>query len=73
MKDIVTFVQESATDITNIAAAVEEQSAGSEEINRSIGEVNELASTISDRVQVSTEALNNLVQLSEELENISGK
>ncbi|WP_415713167.1 methyl-accepting chemotaxis protein [Maridesulfovibrio sp.] len=73
LKDIVTFVQESATDITNIAAAVEEQSAGSEEINRSIGEVNELASTISDRVQVSTEALNNLVQLSEELENISGK
>ncbi|WP_320176118.1 methyl-accepting chemotaxis protein [Maridesulfovibrio sp.] len=73
LKDIVTFVQESTTDITNIAAAVEEQSASSEEINRSIGDVNNLASAISERVQISTRALNNLVQLAEELESISGK
>ena len=73
LKDIVMFIQESTTDITNIAAAVEEQSASSEEINRSIGEVNDLASAISERVLVSTKALNNLVQLAEELEDLSGK
>ncbi|WP_320009260.1 methyl-accepting chemotaxis protein [Maridesulfovibrio sp.] len=73
LKDIVKFIQESTTDMANIAAAVEEQSASSEEINRSIGDVNDIASAISERVSVSTTALNNLVQLAEELENISGK
>ncbi|WP_319761644.1 methyl-accepting chemotaxis protein [Maridesulfovibrio sp.] len=73
LKEIVAFIQESTTDITNIAAAVEEQSASSEEINRSIGEVDELAAAISERVKVSTESLKTLVQLSEELEDISSK
>lgn len=73
LKEIVELVQESTSDVANIAAAVEEQSASSEEINRAMNEVNDLAVTVGDRVKESTSALQNLARLAEELEEISGK
>ena len=73
LEEIVKLVQESTSDVANIAAAVEEQSASSEEINRAMGEVNDLAVTVGDRVQESTNALENLARLAEELEELSSK
>ena len=73
LKSIVDLADESAADVSNIAAAAEEQSASSEEINRAMQDVNELALSVSERVEGSAKSLTELVKLAEELDEISNK
>ncbi|WP_291329547.1 methyl-accepting chemotaxis protein [Desulfovibrio sp. UCD-KL4C] len=73
LKAIVELADESAADVSNIAAAAEEQSASSEEINRAMQDVNELALSVSERVKDSAKSLTDLVKLAEELDEISHK
>ena len=73
LQSIVGLINESVSDVQNIAAAAEEQSASSEQINAVIVEINELAVSVTERVKESANSLKSLVKLAEELEDISRK
>lgn len=71
LKDIVDLAQDSAASVGNIAAAAEEQSASSEQINRAMEEVNTLAVAVADRVREAVQSLDGLIELAEGLESMS--
>lgn len=62
LHEIVTLVDLNSDQIRSIATASEEQSATSEEINRSIGDVNTIACTTTENMQRSSQAVNELRQ-----------
>jgi methyl-accepting chemotaxis protein/hemerythrin len=70
MEEIVAIVQETAMEVASIAAASEEQSATSEEINRSVAEVNQVAHQTADSVERSTRVVVEISGLTEELDSI---
>nr|WP_084448804.1 methyl-accepting chemotaxis protein [Desulfovibrio inopinatus] len=67
---IVSLVEQTADKITVIATASEQQSATSEEINRSIETVHQIASTTSDAMNQSTHAINELVIQAQTLKEV---
>ena len=70
LNELVTGAQASAGQIQSIAAAAEEQSSASEEINRSLGAVSELTHRTVDSVGQSTVAIRGLVKQVSELQRI---
>ena len=60
LKEIVGMVEQTADEVRAIAAASEQQSATSEEINRSITDVNHIAATTSQSMQVAKNELGTL-------------
>ncbi len=73
MQSIVDLAQDSASSVSNIATAAEQQSASSEQINKAMSEVNQLAVKVADRVKNSVESLNGIIRLAEELGDEAGK
>ncbi|ACS80417.1 methyl-accepting chemotaxis protein [Maridesulfovibrio salexigens] len=73
LQSIVDLAHDSASSVSNIATAAEEQSASSEQINRAMSEVNELAVKVADRVKNSVESLNGIIRLAEKLGDEAGK
>ncbi|WP_421902430.1 methyl-accepting chemotaxis protein [Maridesulfovibrio sp.] len=73
LQSIVDLAHDSASSVGNIATAAEEQSASSEQINKAMTEVNQLAVKVADRVKDSVESLNGIIKLAEELDDVAGK
>ena len=70
LSEIVSLVDSESDQIRAIAPAREEQSATSEEINRSIEEVSRIASETASAMQASDEVVLNLGQQAQELDNL---
>jgi methyl-accepting chemotaxis protein len=70
LKEIVTIIAEAADRIGSIATAAEQQSAASEEINRSVEEVAEIAAQTSEGMARSAEAIRHVASLSEDLKGL---
>jgi len=70
MDEIVSIVQQTALEVASIATASEEQSATSEEINRSVAEVNQVARQTAESVENSTRVVVEISGLAEELDSI---
>ena len=70
MKDMVVFVEETATMVDSIATASEEQSAASEEINKAVSDVTLIASDTADKMNVSAHALVEISALVGELDSV---
>lgn len=70
LSEIVSLVDSESDQIRAIATASEEQSATSEEINRSIEEVSRIASETASAMQASDEVVLNLGQQAQELDNL---
>ncbi|QCC85864.1 HAMP domain-containing protein [Desulfovibrio desulfuricans] len=60
LKEIVIMVEQTADEVRAIAAASEQQSATSEEINRSIADVNHIAASTAQSMQVAMQELGSL-------------
>ncbi|WP_374283390.1 methyl-accepting chemotaxis protein [Desulfovibrio sp.] len=60
LKEIVGMVEQTADEVRAIAAASEQQSATSEEINRSIADVNHIAASTAQSMQVAMQELGSL-------------
>ena len=60
LKEIVGMVEQTADEVRAIAAASEQQSATSEEINRSVADVNHIAASTSQSMQVAMQELGSL-------------
>ena len=67
LENIVADAENAANEIQSIAAASEEQSATSDEINRSINSVNELTGQASAAMRECTQAVSDLARQSQEL------
>ena len=61
------MVEHTADEVRTIATASEEQSATSEEITKSIAEVNDITSTTSEAMREAAKALESLRRRSQEL------
>jgi PAS domain S-box-containing protein len=70
LREIVVLVQDSSSQVGNIATAAEEQSATSEEINRAIEQISRISSETAEGMRFSAKALNNLLELAEKLRQI---
>ncbi len=64
---ILGLVEETADQVRNIATASEEQSSTSEEIARTVGEVNTIATETSQAMQMAADAVANLARQAQEL------
>ena len=67
LKEIVGMVEQTADEVRAIAAASEQQSATSEEINRSVADVNHIAASTSESMKV---AMNELSSLRTQAQNL---
>ena len=67
LKEIVGMVDQTADEVRAIAAASEQQSATSEEINRSVADVNHIAASTSQSMQVAMKELESLRALARNL------
>ncbi|WP_027183126.1 methyl-accepting chemotaxis protein [Desulfovibrio inopinatus] len=67
---IVSLATESSVLISSIATAAEQQSATSEQINRAIEDINRIVSENADGMRQSSDAVQDLAQMSLELKNI---
>jgi methyl-accepting chemotaxis protein len=70
LAEIVSYSDESSSQVQSIASAAEEQSAASEEINRSIEEVNRVAMETADSMEQSAHAVNELAAMAGELRRL---
>ncbi|GFK94881.1 Methyl-accepting chemotaxis protein McpA [Fundidesulfovibrio magnetotacticus] len=70
LAEIVSLVEHALDQVRSIATASEEQSAASEEINRSVDEIRELAGRIAQGMTRSEEILHELAHQSDSLETI---
>jgi methyl-accepting chemotaxis protein len=70
LKGIVEIVDETAGQVRSIATASEEQSAASEQINRSIEEVNLIANDNAQAMRESSTAVGELMHLGEQLSEL---
>jgi methyl-accepting chemotaxis protein len=73
LDEIVVIVAEAADRIGSIAAAAEQQSAASEEINRSVEEVAEIAARTSEGMARSAQTILHVARLSEDLRGLIGE
>ncbi|WP_319760475.1 methyl-accepting chemotaxis protein [Maridesulfovibrio sp.] len=67
---IVSFVDETSEQVQSIATASEEQSATSEEINRSLGQVAKLSSETTQAMQESAKAVDEMAKQAQVLQNL---
>ncbi len=67
---IVNGVEQATDMVRTIATAAEEQSATSEEINRSVEDINQIASVTSEGVHKSSQALSELMHQAQELKKL---
>ncbi|HJB66710.1 MAG TPA: HAMP domain-containing protein [Candidatus Mailhella merdavium] len=70
LEEIVRLAESSADQVRAIATASEEQSAASEEINRSIADINDIAKRNADAMEQAAQAVNDLVRESAELSRL---
>ena len=68
LEEILAMSDNTADQVRSIATASEEQSATSEEINRSIGKVNTIASTTATAMQEASQAVNELAAQAQQLQ-----
>ncbi len=73
LSKIVTLVGRTTSQIASIAAAAEEQSATSDEITTAFDEVRNIADTTADGMRLSSEAINELAELTSQLSRIVEK
>jgi methyl-accepting chemotaxis protein len=73
LNEIVSLVQTASDQVRSIATASEEQSAASEEINRSVDEIRELAGRISQGMTRSETILRELESQNDSLEQVIGQ
>jgi PAS domain S-box-containing protein len=71
LNEIVGLVQDTSDQVLSIATAAEEQSSTSEEINRTIAEVNDISGSTADGMAKSSKAVGELSSLAKQLEAIS--
>ena len=69
-KEIVEMVEAAADQVQAIATAAEEQSATSEEINRAIGEVNNIADSTSTSMQEASQAVSEMAHQTQVLQSL---
>ncbi len=70
LSEIVTLVDTSADQVRTIATAAEQQSATSEEINRSLSSINEASTETANAMAKATSAVTNLTHQAENLEQV---
>ena len=70
LREIVTMVDSTADQVRNIAAASEQQSASSEEINRSINEVNTIAGETARSMEEASHAVADLAKQAQVLTSL---
>ncbi|WP_320008633.1 methyl-accepting chemotaxis protein [Maridesulfovibrio sp.] len=70
LDSIVSFVDETSAQVHSIATASEEQSATSEEINRSLAQVAEISSLTNKTMQESAKAVDELARQAQVLQNL---
>ncbi|TVM19403.1 chemotaxis protein [Oceanidesulfovibrio indonesiensis] len=70
LREIVGLVEESATQVTGIATAAEEQSAASEQINQSVEEINRIVAETAEGMVQSAQAVQELSTMADELRNL---
>jgi len=70
---IVGLVEDASDQVRSIAAAAEEQSAASEEINRSIAEINNISSETAENMQQSSRAVEELSRQAKALDDLVRK
>ncbi len=68
--EIVTVIEQTGDNVRDIAAAAEEQSATSEEINRAAGEISVIAAQTAANMSQSSDAVADLARLAQELRSI---
>ena len=73
LEEIVSTVENTAGQVSAIAAACEQQSAASEEINRSIAEVNGVAADMAQSMREAREEMTRLVELAGTLEELMAR
>ena len=73
LQEIVHLASESSSVVCSIASAAEEQSATSEEINQAIDEINTVVGETTEGMVQSSLAVNELMQMTHELNNIMEK
>ncbi len=70
LREIVELVESSSSQISSIASAAEEQSLASEEVTKSIEDINRISSETSDSMNQSAMAISELAKLAGELKGI---
>ncbi|MFW5498129.1 MULTISPECIES: methyl-accepting chemotaxis protein [unclassified Maridesulfovibrio] len=70
LDSIVSFVDETSAQVHSIATASEEQSATSEEINRSLAQVADISSKTTKAMQESTKAVDEMARQAQVLQNL---
>jgi methyl-accepting chemotaxis protein len=73
LTEIVSLAAQNSSVVTSIATAAEEQSATSEEINRSIDEINRITGETADGMVQASAAVQELAQMAQELNTIMDK
>jgi len=73
LEEIVSMVNSTSDQVRSIATAAEEQSAASEEISRSIGDINNIASEMSETMQQSSLSVAALAEQSKVLAKLIEK
>ncbi|KAF1073547.1 methyl-accepting chemotaxis protein [Halodesulfovibrio sp. MK-HDV] len=70
LNEIVNIVQTSSEQVASIAAAAEEQSTASEEINHAVSDVSRVSQEVYESMEVARNTLDTLAQQANELQNI---
>ncbi len=73
LTNIVSTVEQATDMVRAIATAAEQQSASSEEINRSVEDINQIAAITTENVHNSTKALSELMHQTRELDKLIGE
>ncbi len=73
LEEILAFAERNAAVVSGIATAAEEQSATSEEINRSVDEINRIAAETASGMQEASVAVRSLAELAIELKVLLDK
>jgi methyl-accepting chemotaxis protein len=73
LKEIVNLAAANSAVVTSIATAAEQQSATSEEINRSVDEINRITNETADGMVQSSAAVQELSQMAQELNTVMAK
>jgi methyl-accepting chemotaxis protein len=70
LKEILTLAEQAADQVRSIAAAAEEQSATSEQIGRSVEDINRIASETSEVMDQSAQAISGLARQAQDLQSL---
>ncbi|WP_051822759.1 methyl-accepting chemotaxis protein [Desulfonatronum thiodismutans] len=70
LRNILTFAREVANQVGSIAAATEQQSSASEEVNRSLSDINRITSATAQVMEQATKAISDLSSQSSELREL---